>query len=163
MDKKTPDDPFTFTEFMRENYADIYEFITDSFFQRAVDLAEEGYLLSAVNDAELARQMVHYTGDDYPVIYVYGFLTEASIEAGNIKQAQLYCDLALRMLDANDEDYARDLENFRQLRELSCLPVLVVLMSDPQCRKAVPVGGNPLTYVGWIVYGCKEEDRKARL
>lgn len=91
---------------------------TDIFFERAVHEANSGLFNSAIMDARFALSTGVYQEDQYPIIYLVGFLCQVHIDIEDYAKAKHYLELGYKMLDVNDSEYKDDKAKFDCLREL---------------------------------------------
>ena len=73
---------------------------------------------SAIADAEYALALAQYAKDDFPILYLVGFLCEVHIFTDKISKAKFYYNLGLQLLDKNSADYDNDKASFDRLQDL---------------------------------------------
>jgi hypothetical protein len=112
-------DYFSFKAQTISKLGNVFKAQADLFFERAIHDAENGLLYSAVSDARFALELSQYAKDiGYEMIYMFGFLTQISLDVNNIIQAKYYYNLGEKMLDKNDINYESDKKAFAQLKEM---------------------------------------------
>ncbi len=108
----------SFNHQVKEVMGDVFARQADLFFERAVYQAKNNLEYSSIADAEYALSLAQYTKDDYPIVYLIGFLCEAHIFTNKIKKAKAYYNLGIQLLDKNAEDYELDRASFDILKDL---------------------------------------------
>jgi hypothetical protein len=101
-----------------DKFGEVFADAIDTFFERAVEEANNDLLDSAIRDAKLAYDLGVYQQNDYALIYLIGFLCETNLNAGSIGKAKEYLEIGYKMLDKRDADYERDKLSFNRLKEI---------------------------------------------
>jgi len=109
---------YSFREQVKEKLGDTFAQQADIFFERAVHLAKRNLEYSDIEDGEFALSLAHYAKDNFPIIYLIGFLCEVHIFTDKIKKAKYYYNLGLQLLDKNSPDYNSDKASFDRLQDL---------------------------------------------
>lgn len=112
------DDFYTFKLQVQEKLGDSFAQQADIFFERAVHEAQNNLEHSAIADGEYALTLAHYAKDNFPILYLIGFLCEAHIFADKITKAKYYYNLGLQLLDKDSADYDSDKASFDRLQDL---------------------------------------------
>ena len=111
-------DFITFHNQVKEKFGDSFSAQADLFFERAVFEAHKNLENSAIADAEYALALAQYAKDDFPILYLIGFLCEVHIFTDKISKAKFYYNLGLQLLDKNSADYDNDKASFDRLQDL---------------------------------------------
>jgi hypothetical protein len=109
-------DFLTFRNQVKEKLGDNFAEQADLFFERAVFEAQKNLEHSAIADAEYALALAQYAKDDFPILYLVGFLCEVHIFTDKIEKAKFYYNLGLQLLDKNSAD--NDKASFDRLQDL---------------------------------------------
>mgnify|MGYP000866573203 FL=1 len=112
------EDFLTFHYQVKEKLGDSFSEQADLFFERAVFEAHKNLENSAIADAEYALALAQYAKDDFPILYLIGFLCEVHIFTDQISKAKFYYNLGLQLLDKNSADYDNDKASFDRLQDL---------------------------------------------
>lgn len=112
------EDFLTFHNQVKEKLGDSFSEQADMFFERAVFEAHKNLEHSAIADAEYALALAQYAKDDFPILYLIGFLCEVHIFTDKISKAKFYYNLGLQLLDKNSDDYDNDKASFDRLQDL---------------------------------------------
>lgn len=111
-------DFYTFKSQVKEKLGDSFALQADIFFERAVYEAQNNLEHSAIADGEYALTLAHYAKDNFPILYLIGFLCEANIFSDKITRAKYYYNLGLQLLDKDSPDYENDKASFDRLQDL---------------------------------------------
>ena len=111
-------DFLSFHNQVKEKHGESFSEQADLFFERAVFEAHKNLEHSAIADAEYALALAHYAKDDFPILYLIGFLCEVHIFTDKIRKAKFYHNLGLQLLDKNSADYDNDKASFDRLQDL---------------------------------------------
>jgi len=103
---------------VKSKLGDTFAEQADAFFQRAVIQAQNNLEHSAIADSEYALALAQYAKDDFPVLYLIGFLCEVHIFSNKIRKAKAYYNLGLQSLDKSSPDSASDKAMFDRLKDL---------------------------------------------
>lgn len=110
-------DKNSFRDQVTKKCGDFYKEQTNLFFNRASVLAKQGNIDTAISDAEFALSLCRYANMNlYAVLYLLGLLCQLNLDADNVENAQYYFDIGMDIIDKNEKDYNRDLDQFLDLK-----------------------------------------------
>jgi hypothetical protein len=110
-------DFLTFKNEIVEKFGNQYFEQTELFFERGVELANQGLTKSAIADVNFALNLIEYSNDKLGIHYLIGFLSQLHCDLGEISKAKSYYELGLKLLDKEDSDYHSDLDLYQRLKE----------------------------------------------
>ena len=110
-------DFLTFKNEIIDKFGTLYFEQTELFFERGVELANQGLIKSAIADVNFALNLIEYSNDKLGIHYLIGFLSQLHCDLGEISKAKSYYELGLKLLDKEDSDYHSDLDLYQRLKE----------------------------------------------
>ena len=105
-----------FTEQIAGKYGDFFSEITDAFFEKAVELAEDNKFEEAIKIGRHAVIMANYSNLGYARVYLLGMLTQAYLDNDEPEVANEFFTYGIQLLDKNDYDYNDDIDRFLDLK-----------------------------------------------
>ena len=105
-----------FTEQIVERYGDFFAEITTLFFFKAVELAEGEKYEEAIRIGRHAVILANYSNLGYARVYLLGMLSQAYLDNDEPDMANKFFTLGIQLLNKNDENYDRDVDQFLDLK-----------------------------------------------
>jgi len=105
-----------FIEQIAEKYGNFFAEVTDVFFKKAVELAEDKKFEEAIKVGRHAVIMANYSNLGNERVYLLGMLSQAYLDNNEPEMANEFFTLGIRLLNKNDESYDSDIDRFLDLK-----------------------------------------------